>query len=353
MKSKLNVLVIGVGGNVSQGILKALQISNLDCRVIGAGVDAASLGVYTTDCSYLCPYAHDSQFLSWLIEVCLAEKVDVILSGVEQVLVVLAEHATKIKADTGAIAIVSDPAKLRIAQDKYQTCQWLESHGCNFPAYALAEDQRGVEKLVQRFGFSLLAKPRFGKGSAGILEVRDIKTLNWAMQQKDYVIQEYLGDSKSEFTVGCFSGSKGQSYGAIVMRRELLNGTTALAEVGEFPEVRAEALRIVEQIQPMGPCNFQLRMANGVPTCFEINMRFSGTTPMRARFGFNEVKASLEHYVLGKEELSLPLITTGRALRYWNEVYIDAAAVGKFEENGKIEKPKEFELVVENYGIRS
>jgi len=36
MDNKLVVLVLGVGGNVSQGILKALEISRLPCRVVGA-----------------------------------------------------------------------------------------------------------------------------------------------------------------------------------------------------------------------------------------------------------------------------------------------------------------------------
>ncbi|NOG51580.1 MAG: hypothetical protein HND48_20760 [Chloroflexi bacterium] len=43
--SPLTVLVLGVGGNVSQGILKALALSTLPVRVIGAcvgpGVDGA------------------------------------------------------------------------------------------------------------------------------------------------------------------------------------------------------------------------------------------------------------------------------------------------------------------------
>ena len=38
----INVLVLGVGGNVSQGILKALAASKLQCRVIGGCVSSLS-----------------------------------------------------------------------------------------------------------------------------------------------------------------------------------------------------------------------------------------------------------------------------------------------------------------------
>ena len=49
MPRTLNVLVLGVGGNVSQGILKALAVSKLSCRVIGACIGSLSFGLYTVD----------------------------------------------------------------------------------------------------------------------------------------------------------------------------------------------------------------------------------------------------------------------------------------------------------------
>jgi carbamoyl-phosphate synthase large subunit len=125
-----------------------------------------------------------------------------------------------------------------------------------------------------------------------------------------------------EYTAGCFSSSAGEVQGSIVMRRSLAAGTTVEAELGDFPEPRAEAVRIAEQLRPLGPCNVQLREHQGRPVCFEINVRFSGTTPIRAHYGFNEVEAALRQFVLG-ETAALPAITSGRAVRYWNEVYID------------------------------
>ena len=53
MASDLTVLVLGVGGNVSQGILKALAISNLKCRVVGACISPLAAGLYTVDRAYV------------------------------------------------------------------------------------------------------------------------------------------------------------------------------------------------------------------------------------------------------------------------------------------------------------
>lgn len=350
MNKKICVLALGVGGNVGQGILKALSISDIPHRVVGACISSLACGLYITDRSYVSPYFNDPNFFDWLVDICRSEQVDVILTGVEPILSFLAQHADQIKEKTGALCIVSNPETLLIAHDKLLTCQWLEKHGFNYPRYALSTAQDAVSNLVKTCGFPLIGKPRFGRGGSGIIKIENLSTLQFVEQQKDYLIQELIGTPDSEYTVGCFSNQDGQVCGSIVMKRELLEGTTYRAIVCDFPEIKEEAVRIVNALKPMGPCNLQFRVSsNGIPICFEINMRFSGTTPLRARFGFNEVKATLEHFLQGKE-IQLPHVTQGIALRYWNEVYIDTNAHNELHSTGKLCDPKQFDLLVETFG---
>jgi carbamoyl-phosphate synthase large subunit len=347
----LTVLVLGVGGNVSQGILKALALSQLNCRVIAACIDPLSSGLYTANRGYISPRADDPTFLDWLINLCCLERIDAILCGAELVLIALAPHVSDIYEQTGAICLVSSPECLAIGDDKLVTCQWLEQNGFNFPRYASAADSIALEKLVMECGFPLIAKPRLGKASNGVLQIERETQLALIAGQSKYIVQEYLGDATNEYTVGCFSDHSGQVRGTIAMRRELLAGTTYRAEVGDFPEVRAEARRIVEALRPVGPCNVQLRMSKGQPVCFEINVRFSGTTPMRARFGFNDVEAALRHFVLGEPAQDLPLITQGIAVRYWNELYLDPDAIEQLTRTQQLAEPGKHPAVVENYGM--
>ena len=44
-------------------------------------------------------------------------------------------------------------------------------------------------------------------------------------------------------------------------------------------------------MKPYGPMNFQLKFTKNGPMIFEINPRFSGTTPIREKFGLNEYTA--------------------------------------------------------------
>lgn len=350
--NKLNVLVLGVGGNVGQGILKALALSSIPCRVVGACIDRSAFGLYTVDRAYLSPRADNPAFLDWIITTCRKESVHAVLSGVEPVLSVLTQKGEEIRKQSGAICIVSKQPVLLISDDKLETCKWLEEHGFNFPRYAASEDEKALKSLVEDCGYPLIAKPRKGKGSYGIIEVSNDTYLEGIVAKGGYIVQEYLLNSDLEYTAGCFCDQEGQVRGTIVMRRVLKEGTTYYAELGRFPEVREEAIRIAEVLHPMGTCNIQLRVSVGRPVCFEINARFSGTTPIRARLGFNEVEETLRHYVLGEPARELPIITEGIALRYWNEMYIDPKAYDAISRSGCLDASKQFNIFIENYGIR-
>ena len=279
------------------------------------------------------------------------EQVDAILSGVEPVLTVLSHHAEKIREQAGAICIVSSPECLAVGNDKLLTSHWLRDNRFSFPKTVDASDSGGLAALIRECGSHLIAKPRFGKGGHGVFELRNSEDVRWAAAKPDYVIQEYLGNTQQEYTAGCFSDHASVVRGALVMRRDLLEGTTYRAEAGAFPEVRHEAIRIAEALKPMGPSNIQLRVHGGRPVCFEINIRFSGTTPIRARLGFNDVEAALNHYVLGQSPADLPVITKGIALRYWNEAYVDTEAKARLDEFGKSDQPGPFNLAIEDYGF--
>jgi len=352
MRERLNVFVLGVGGNVSQGILKALAIGRVPCRVVGACTHPRSFGLYTVDRAYVSPPADAPHFAEWVVGTCRTERIHAVMSGVEPVLAALARESSRIREETGAIAIVSSPECLAIGDDKLKTCQWLELQGLAFPHYADATDASAVAALVQRRGFPLIAKPRSGKGSSGLILVRNAADLTYAQAQAGYLIEEYLGTPTAEYTAGCFNDRDGKVRGALVLHRELQGGTTYRAEAGLFPEVRAEALRIAERLRPQGPSNIQMRLHNGRAVCFEINVRFSGTTSIRARLGFNDVEAALDHFVMGNPAADLPLIERGVALRYWNEAYPDERHVRLMEKEGRL-SDADSKTVIENYGMPS
>lgn len=360
----LNVLVLGVGGNVSQSIQKALAHSTLPTRVIAACINREAAGLYLADRAYISPLAQSTDFVPWVLEVCDSEGVDAVLSGSELVLEALAPAAEEIRKRTGARCIVSSRDVLDIGRDKLRTCRWLEAQQLPVPGYALLEDSRSVADLIDRHGFPLIAKPRFGKGSEGVVTVRDrgdlehlvaaadlsLRAIVEGMTASELILQQYLGNEHQEYTVGCFCASDGAVRGTVVMRRTIKSGTTASAELGRFPGVRATAEAIASALRPLGPCNIQLRMHEGDAMPFEINPRFSGTTALRAQMGFNEVEAALRHFVLDEPAPTLDDVGSGFALRYWNEVYVPADAVIRVGRDGRLEDPRTGDVAIEDWG---
>ncbi len=334
----LTVLVLGLGGNVSQGILKALRLSSLPIRVVGACVSPESAGLYGADRALISPPAADPMFLDWLVDTCRAEDVDAVLTGVEPILEVLAGHED-LEAAAAAKFIVSSPAVLAVGDDKVATSKWLKERGFGFGRCARTEDIEEIRRLAAECGFPLIAKPRRGKGSYGITVIDNDAELQRFVRTPDYMVQEYLGSPDAEFTASCWSDNVGRVRGCIVMRRRLTAGTTTAISVDPLPSVRDEAIRIASELKPVGPCNVQMRLVGDRPVCFEINVRFSGTTPMRARLGFNDVEATLRHYVLGETARDLPEVKSGQALRLWREIYPDPKTMGALEGAGVLDNP--------------
>jgi carbamoyl-phosphate synthase large subunit len=358
MERRLNVLVLGVGGNVSQSIQKALRLSSVPTRVVAACITPEAPGLYLADRAYISPLAAAPEFIPWLVDVCEREQIDTVMSGGEVVLEALAPAAEMIREQTGAVSIVSPPEVLNKGRDKLVTCRWLQESGLPTPRFADLSDAPAVRALVDEAGFPLIAKPRYGKGSDAILLIRDEQHLAEVVgatemllpyRVTDMLLQEYLGDEQEEYTAGCFCDIDGRLCGTIVMRRRLNTGTTTSAELGTFPDVRDVAGEIAAALRPYGPCNVQLRVHQGRPVPFEINPRYSGTTALRARMGFNDVDAALRHFVLGEPVPPLEAATGGVALRYWNEVYVPAEAVAAIGRDQRLDDPLSYDVRIEHW----
>lgn len=338
---RINVLVLGVGGNVSQGILTAIKSSALDCHIVGACISEESLGLYYCDAAYIAPYASDPGFVDWVIDVCNKEKIDIVFSGVEENVMALEENRAAFESGTRAVFVSSDKEQLEIGLSKYRTAKWLRENGCNYPKSANISNREELDELIGEVGFPLIAKPNSGKGSQGIFIAHSRDDLK-QIEGKDYCVQELLGDGESEYTIACYVDKTGKSQPTLVMHRHLKHGTTFMAEIVQDDMIRQECEKICERFKPKGPLNIQLRMHHGKPVCFELNVRFSGTTPIRARWGYNDVEAMIREYVLD-EPVTLNPQKEGKVYRYYNEAFIDVKMQKALKENGSVADCKKYD----------
>jgi carbamoyl-phosphate synthase large subunit len=123
------------------------------------------------------------------------------------------------------------------------------------------------------------------------------------------------------------------------MRRDLRDGNTYRAYVE--PDFRFDAFlaQLGERLGGVGPINCQFRVDSDGPKIFEINARFSGTTPLRTYAGYNEVDYVVRHFVLG-EPIPRPAPNPVIFLRYWDEITIDPQQLQTLAQAGSLDKPR-------------
>ena len=315
----IRVLVTGAGALLGQGVLRALRQSSIPTHVIAVDPSPYAVGLYWADESHLIPLASDPTYLDVMKEILEKDRPDILMIGTDVELRVLAAHRMQLEKEFGTQILVSDSYVIEIADDKYVTASFLRERGFPFPLSALPGRE---EALIEKVGFPLVVKPRTGARSLGVHTVNDRAELREALLHgNDCVIQECVATPQEEYTAGvmCFPG---ESPVSIVMRRDLRDGNTYRAFVDDYPEYNAMCRKVAGALGVHGPVNFQFRVADGVPKIFEINARFSGTTPLRAQAGFNEVEMAIRHLVLG-EPIAQPVPRKVAFLRYWNELMVD------------------------------
>lgn len=318
-----NILILGMGGEVSKGILKAIRHSAIPCHIVGACISLNSEGLYQCDKAYVSPYASDPEFIPWLIEICNREEICMVLTGVEENIWAISKGLEQLRKETKTIFRVSEIPQLEVGGDKLKTCLWLREHGFSYPRFAAAENKEEADRLLSGVGFPLIAKPRNGKGSSGIFIIENTQELKTVLQYRNYVLEECVGTPEEEYTVGCYYGLNGELPEPIVMRRQLKHGSSWKVEVVRNPKISEFARALCAEFRPNGPLNIQLRLnEEGEPVPFELNVRFSGTTPMRAHFGFCDVQAMLYESLLHRKIENCFSVRPGIAYRYTEELYL-------------------------------
>lgn len=293
------ILVTGIGSLLGQGILKSISSSSLDCRVTGTDYFPSAIGLYWVDKGYLLPdilkpEVDEDQWVKDLIQVINLEKVNIVLPGLDFEIPILARNKKTIEQQTGSIILVSSEEIVSVGNDKWETVNYLRENNFYYPESCLPDT---VGTFLMNNSFPLIVKPRLGHTSENVFLVKNESELHESIKKCDKpIIQEYLGVPDREYTCGatCIDN---QVITLISLRRTLKNGNTQQAFCEKTDEIDEYIRKLTLSLNPYGPINFQLKLTDMGPVVFEINPRFSGTTPIRALFGVNEVEAIINKLV--------------------------------------------------------
>ena len=329
----MKVAVTGVGGGVGQSVMKALYLSVLPVEVYAIDVQPFSAGLFRAPNAVVLPRPELpgalDQWEPWLKE----QGIEALIPGSDHDLPALASVKEDWAARSVCRVLISDVELVNTGSDKALTCQVLEAHGLPFPKSKWGSSVDDAAIWAAEIGFPVMLKPRDGFASRHVHQIKNEEELRFFFPRTpNPIVQEYLSRNGEveEFTCAVFVDRDGEPIGTFMARRDLSAGATYRAEINVWPEIHELLLAIGRALRPTGPLNVQLRLTERGPVPFELNVRCSGTSAIRAYYGYNEAEMLLEHYVSGKP-LSAPTVRSGYVLRYWNEIFLENVGRAQLE----------------------
>jgi carbamoyl-phosphate synthase large subunit len=273
---------------------------------------------------YIVPRCDAPGYVDSVVDVCRRHDVRLMVPTIDTELPVLAAHRARFDA-IGTTVLISSAECIRITGNKAEANHWLLTNG--FPTVrqtsvseALADCGRWVTPLI--------AKPRNGSSSIGLLRVNDRAVLEQLRGRDDYVVETVAPGH--EHTVDVLINRRGKVMCAVPRRRIEVRG----GEVSKGVTVRCERMQtlaasVCESLPgAYGVLNVQMfQDADGTLAIVEINARFGGGFPLSARAGADFPRWIIED-LNGIATTALPNSwqTALAMLRYDAEVFLDFTA---------------------------
>lgn len=317
----IRVLVSGAGGDVGQGVIKALERSTLDIKIYTTCIFPDSAFLHRVKDSYIAPYSNSDDYIPFLIRLIKKEKIDLFIPTVDSEIKTIALNKERISTGSGVKVLCDSLEKIGICDDKYATAEFLKQNNFAFPKTVRA-DEENLEEQLKNIGFPLIAKKRSGKGAQDVYKAHTQADLEKVIGNSEWCFQEYLEPEEGEYTSGIYLGDDGEVKGICTFKRELKCGSTFKAERVINHTLENQLADIAKKLG-MKYLNIQSMYRDGVLYPFEFNGRFSGTTGMISRKVFNAPEMYIRERLLG--ETLQPVKNSDRfvAMRYQEEVYAD------------------------------
>jgi carbamoyl-phosphate synthase large subunit len=323
MTCQFNILLSSAGRRV--GLLRlfkaALEDIGLSGSVVATDTSPLAAAWQEADRRFLVPRCEAPDYIDCLIEICLKNDVKVVVPTIDTELPILAAHREHF-AQHGVTVLVSSKETIAIAADKALTHQWLVANG--FPTVRQATVGEALAS-PQAWPLPLIAKPKYGSSSVGLVRVRDWVLLEQLRGEPDYIVESIAGGD--EHTVDVLINRAGEVVCAVPRRRIEVRG----GEVSKGVTVRNEAIqeiavRLARTLPgAYGVINIQLfHGTDGSINVLEINARFGGGFPLSAQAGANYPRWILED-LCGLETTVRPHAWKAglTMLRYDAEVFVE------------------------------
>jgi carbamoyl-phosphate synthase large subunit len=247
-------------------------------RVVVTDVDPTSPAVHVAHRAYRVPLSTDAGYIDALLDICVAERIRLLVPTVDDELEVVAEARSRFAA-VGTIVACSPAATAALCNDKYATCRHLIDNGVEAAETWLPDNLPGDTRSL------LFIKPRIGRGGVDAFLIRNVRERDFFLGYvANPVVQEFL--QPPEYTIDMLCDWTGRPLSIVPRQRTVIrSGVSDRGRTVRSDALESLAIRVASAVPFQGPVNIQCRMRGETPVVFEINPRFSGGIPLTIAAG--------------------------------------------------------------------
>lgn len=286
---EIRILVTGVGRRVElmQAFRQAALKLNINLKIYGADMAGTAPALVYCDYTRKVCAMRDSQYIQQLVDICVADEIDLVLPTIDTDLLVLSQNTAAFDA-IGVKVLISKPDKILICRDKNNTGEFFESCGLKAPrTYNNYKEYPGP--------YPCFIKPKDGSSSINAFKVEDEEELEvYANQVDDYIIQPFV--SGREFTIDIFCDFEGNPIFITPRERVQVRAGEVLKTMIYMDDVMIEeAKTLCKSFKPCGPMTVQLIQDKNTGDNYyiEINPRYGGGAPLSMKSGARSAEALL------------------------------------------------------------
>ncbi len=285
----MRILFTGVGRRIEllQAFRSAALVLNKELKIYGADMAGTAPALAYCDYTRKVVAMKDPGYIQNLIDICLADHIDLLIPTIDTDLLVLSENKAKFEA-IGTRVMISEPDKIRICRDKNNTSQFFVECGLHAPMPV-------NDWKEYKAGYPAFIKPKDGSSSINAYRVDSADELEvYAGQVEDYIVQPFV-DGR-EYTIDVFCDWHGRLVSVVPRERvQVRAGEVLKTKICMDATMVEEAEALCQAFKPCGPMTVQLiRDKDGVDWFIEINPRFGGGAPLSMKAGARSAEAILK-----------------------------------------------------------
>lgn len=270
-------------------LLQSQPIRGDTARLVATDRSELSAAGHLADVFARVPSVGDEGFIPRTLEIALEHNVRVIIPTIDPEIELFATHRP-LFANHGIDVWVSSPEVARLGWDKWLMHEWLVARGFSTAeTYEIANLPNGA--LPGR----VVAKPRSGSASRGVIYSDSQAALSLSELDEDYIVQSRAPGI--EITVDFAVGKTGRVLGVVPRRRiEVRGGEVSKGVTVDYPKVVTLVKELAEALPgAYGALNAQVFYDQPTESAriIEINPRFGGGYPLTHFAGANFIDALL------------------------------------------------------------